>query len=89
MPKPPNPADPRDSLDRCVKPWEEFRAGFASAFLMTRMARDLEKIAPTYVRDLGFRFDQARDSVETFRQGLEGMMTWSGFRRRAWRMEWT
>jgi hypothetical protein len=63
---------PRDSIQPCEKEWQEFRAGFAAALLHMWILRDLDCIAPNYVRDLGNRFNQARDSAEFFRKGIDG-----------------
>ena len=52
----PDANDPRDTLTRSVKEWEEFRATLAAAVLHAWLLTELDEVAPDYFVDLRARF---------------------------------
>lgn len=48
--------DPRDSIEPGVKEWEEFRSGFAAAFLLVWITEEAAEDLSTYAADLQNRF---------------------------------
>mgnify|MGYP000178264748 CR=1 FL=1 len=60
--------DPRDQGDPGIKEWEEFRASYASAFLLTWLSEEAGDLLREYAQDLENRFMSGWDIQDTFDQ---------------------